>query len=160
MIWNRWVLSFQCPNPYWESGTEETFVIDTGSTGRGLLPELTKLKLRSATTFGVIEVDNQGDVPAYPIWTITGPLEDIVISDGTNSFAFEDNVLIGETITINTRTSEVTDQTGANRYAMLAAAPKLFRVPPGATTITISAVAGNLDSEVTLTYSPQFEVVH
>ena len=160
MIWNRWALSFQCPKPFWQSGTEETFTIDTSSTGRGLLPELTKLKLRSATTFGVINVDNQGDVPAFPIWEITGPLEDVVISDGTNSFAFEDNIADGEIITINTETGSVTDGTGANRYAMLASAPKLFRVPPGETTITVSAVAGSLDAEVTFTYSPRFEVVH
>jgi hypothetical protein len=43
---------------------------------------------------------------------------------------------------------------------MLASAPKLFRVPPGETTITVSAVAGSLDAEVTFTYSPRFEVVH
>ena len=160
MVWNRWVISFQCPKPFWQSGTEETFTIDTGSTGRGLLPELTKLKLRSATTFGVINVDNQGDVPAFPIWQITGPLESIVISDGTNSFSFATDVADGEVITINTETGAVTDATGANRYAMLAAAPKLFRVPPGETTITVSAVAGSLDAEVTFTYSPRFEVVH
>lgn len=159
-VWNRWVLSFQCPNPYWQSENEETFVIDTGSTGRGLLPDLTKLKLRSASTFGVIYVDNQGDVPAYPIWEITGPLDDITISDGTNSFSFAENVLAGEVIAIDTETASVTDATGANRYAMLAPAPKLFRVPPGETTITVSAVAGNLDAEVTFTYSPRFEVVH
>lgn len=160
MVWNRWVLSFQCPNPFWLSATEETFTIDTGSTGRGLLPELTKLKLRSATTFGVIEVDNQGDVPAFPIWEITGPLSDLVISDGINSFSFVDSVAGGEVITIDTEAGSVTDQTGANRYAILAPAPKLFRVPPGETTITVSAVAGSLDAEVTFTYSPRFEVVH
>lgn len=160
MVWNRWVLSFQCPNPFWQSENEETFVIDTGSTGRGLLPQLTKLKLRSATTFGAIDVDNQGDVPAYPIWEITGPLEGITISDGTNSFSFTDDVLAGETITIDTETGSVTDATGANRYAMLAPAPKLFRVPPGETLITVTAVAGDLNAEVTFTYSPRFEVVH
>lgn len=160
MVWNRWVISFQCPKPFWQSSTEESFVIDTGATGRGLLPQLTKLKLRSATTFGVIQVDNQGDVPAYPIWEITGPLNDIVISDGVNSFSFATDVAAGEVITIDTETGNVTDALGANRYSMLAAAPKLFRVPPGETTITVSAVAGSLDASVTFTYSPRFEVVH
>lgn len=160
MTWNRWAISLRCPKPFWQSESVETFVIDTGSTGRGLLPDLTKLKLRSATTFGVIYVDNQGDVPAFPIWEITGPLEDVVISDGTNSFSFAEDIESGEVITVNTETGAVTDATGANRYAMLAAAPKLFRVPPGETTITVSAVAGSLDAEVTFTYSPRFEVVH
>ena len=160
LIWNRWVLSFQCPKPFWQSDTEDSFVIDTTATGRGLLPQLTKLKLRSASTFGVINVDNQGDVPAFPIWEITGPLNNIVISDGTNSFSFDTDVIAGEVITINTEVGSVIDATGANRYSMLAAAPKLFRVPPGQTTITVLAVAGSLDASVTFTYSPRFEVVH
>ena len=160
LIWNRWVLSFQCPKPFWQSDTEDSFVIDTTATGRGLLPQLTKLKLRSASTFGVINVDNQGDVPAFPIWEITGPLNDIVISDGTNAFSFDTDVIADEVITINTEVGSVIDATGANRYSMLAAAPKLFRVPPGQTTITVLAVAGSLDASVTFTYSPRFEVVH
>lgn len=160
LIWNRWLLSFQCPTPYWESGTTEEFTVTTGNTGRGLLPQLTKLKLTSSQVFGVITVDNQGDVPAYPTWYLRGPLSDITITNGTQSFSLEENILDGETITINTETGEVTDDLGNNRYNILAPAPKLFRIPPGVSSVSINAVAGTTAAEARLEYSPLFEVVH
>jgi len=160
LIWNRWSLSFQCPSPYWESGTTEEFTVTTGNTGRGLLPELTKLKVTSSQVFGVITVDNQGDVPAYPTWYLRGPLSNITITNGTQSFSLDENILAGETITINTETGEVTDDLGNNRYSMLAPAPKLFRIPPGVSSVSINAVAGTPAAEARLEYSPLYEVVH
>lgn len=160
LIWNRWSLSFQCPSPYWESGTTEEFTVTTGNTGRGLLPELTKLKVTSSQVFGVITVDNQGDVPAYPTWYLRGPLSNITITNGTQSFSLDDDILAGETITINTETGEVTDDLGNNRYSMLAPAPKLFRIPPGVSSVSINAVAGTSAAEARLEYSPLYEVVH
>lgn len=160
LIWNRWALSFQCPTPYWESGTTEEFTVTTGNTGRGLLPELTKLKVTSSQVFGVITVDNQGDVPAYPTWYLRGPLSDITITNGTQSFSFDESIVAGETITINTETGEVTDDGGANRYSMLAPAPKFFRIPPGESSVSINAVAATNAAEARLEYSPLYEVVH
>lgn len=158
MIWNRWGLSFQAPNPFWQSSVQESFEIGTGSTGRGLLPELTKLKVSSSQTLGVVTVDNQGDVPAYPIWTISGPVTDLVISDGTNSFGFAE-ILPGVILTINTEDASVVDQFGENQYPLLEPAPKLFRLQPGVSTIS---VIGEADPgfSASLSYSPRYEVVH
>lgn len=159
-VWNRWLLSFQCPTPYWESGATEEFTVTTGNTGRGLLPQLTKLKVTSSQVFGVITVDNEGDVPAYPTWYLRGPLSDITITNGTQSFSLEESIDDGETITINTETGEVTDDLGNNRYSILAPAPKLFRIPPGESSVSINAVAATAEAEARLEYSPLFEVVH
>lgn len=160
LVWNKWVLSFQCPNPYWQSDALEEFSVTTGNTGRGLLPELTKLKVASSQVFGVITVDNQGDVPAYPVWFIRGPIEDVIISNGTQSFSFIEPVLPGETITVNTATGSVTDDLGTNRYSILGPAPKLFRIDPGVSSISVDGVAATLAAEVRLDYSPLYEVVH
>lgn len=160
LIWNRWALSFQCPSPYWESGIAEEFTVTTGNTGRGLLPQLSKLKVTSSQVFGVITVDNEGDVPAYPTWYFRGPLSDLTVTNGTQSFSFDVAILEGETITVNTETGSVTDDGGVNRYSDLAAAPKLFRIPPGESSISINGVAGNANAQARLEYSPLYEVVH
>ena len=160
LVWNKWVLSFQCPNPYWESDALEEFRVTTGNTGRGLLPQLSKLKVTSSQVYGVITVDNSGDVPAYPVWFIRGPISDVVISNGTQSFSFTETVADGETITVNTETGEVTDDLGTNRYSILGPAPKLFRIDPGVSSISVNGVAATQAAEVRLDYSPLFEVVH
>lgn len=160
LVWNKWVLSFQCPNPYWQSDALEEFRVTTGNTGRGLLPQLSKLKVTSSQVYGVITVDNEGDVPAYPVWYVRGPISDVVISNGTQSFSFTETVNDGETITVNTATGEVTDDLGTNRYSILGPAPKLFRIEPGVSSISVNGVAATQAAEVRLDYSPLYEVVH
>lgn len=155
----RWVLQLRAPNPFWISGIEEEFLIATGSTGRGLLPELTKMKLSSPNALGSITFVNAGDVQAFPIYEITGPLNNLEVKRGTQSFAFA-QVLAGETITIDTETASVTDQDGVNVYAKLSPAPKLFSLPPGESTVQVFGTALSGDFQVKMRYSPRFEVIH
>lgn len=158
MVWNRWTLSFQCPNPFWRSSITEEFTIGTGSTGRGLLPQLTKMKVSSSQTLGVVAVDNQGDVPAYPVWEISGPVTNLIVSNGSESFGF-DSILPGETLFVDTEAGTVINSEGDNFYAALKPAPKLFKLPPGASGISVTGLAdpGFLAK---LSYSPRYEVVH
>ena len=158
--WNKWALSFKCPNPYWQSDALEEFRVTTGNTGRGLLPNLSKLQVTSSQVFGVITVDNAGDVPAYPVWFIRGPISNVVISNGSQSFSFIESVADGETITVDTATGKVTDDLGTNRYSILGPAPKLFRIDPGVSSISVNGVAATAAAEVRLDYSPLYEVVH
>jgi hypothetical protein len=155
----RWVISLRAPNPFWLSGIEEEFSISTGSTGRGLLPNLTKLRVSSSSTLGVVTVVNAGDVSAFPVWRIAGPAKDLVIGNGTQSFGFAD-VFSGEVILVNTETGTVTNIDGENLYARLSAAPKLFSLPPGTTGLSVLGTDTDLDFNVRLTYSPRYEVVH
>jgi hypothetical protein len=160
LIFNRWVISFQAPQPYWESDVTEEFVVTSGNSGRGMLPQLSKLKLTSSQVYGIITVNNTGDVPAFPTWFVRGPISDVAISYGTQGFSFTEPIADGETITVDTNTGKVTDDLGTNRYNILGAAPKLFRVEPGVTSITVNGVAATSAAEVRLDYSPLYEVVH
>lgn len=160
MTWATWVFSFQAPNPFWQTAETQEFTIGSGITGRGLLPQLTKLKVSSSQTLGVITVTNSGDVPAFPIWRIRGPIEDFVASDGVNSFGFISEIFTGETITVDTGTGEVTDDLGQNRYNLLSPAPKLFHIQPGVSNLTVNGIANSLDAQVVISYSPRYEVVH
>lgn len=160
LIWCRWVLSIQCPDPYWQSTTVQQFTIGQAATGRGLLPELSKLKLSSSQALGVVLIDNTGDVPVFPRYRITGPVEELVVSSDLGEFSFAEAVDSGEVITINTATASVTDQTGANRYSMLNAAPKFFQLPVGSSTLTISGTGATEATSIDVYYQLKFEVVH
>jgi len=159
LTWCRWVISLRAPNPFWLSGLSEQFSISTGSTGRGLLPLLTKLRVSSSSTLGVVTVVNAGDVNAFPIWRITGPVQNLTIGNGQELFGFA-NVFSGEVITVNTENGSVTNADGENLYARLSAAPKLFSLPPGTTGLSVLGTDTDLDFNVLLTYSPRYEVVH
>lgn len=159
LIWNRWVISLQCPNPFWQSGILESFSIGSGGTGRGLLPQLSKLKVSSSSTLGVVAVNNAGDVPAFPTWTITGPVKNLVITNGIQQYGFS-QIFSGEVITVDTETATVTNADGENQYFRLDPAPKLFLLPPGTTGLNVLGDDIDLNFNVQLVYSPRFEVVH
>jgi len=159
-VWARWTLSLQAPQPYWQSSIIEQFTVTRGSTGRGLLPQFSKLRISSSQAIGTVLVNNTGDVPMFPRYQITGPITDLVISSNGSSFGFTDPILAGETININTETGEVTDETGANVYSLLTPAPKLFRIPVGESAILISGTDVTDDTRVDVFYAKRFEVVH
>lgn len=156
----KWVIQMQAPQPYWETSTSQSFSISTGNTGRGLLPKLSKLRVSSSQTLGVVTVNNTGDVDTYPKWVIRGPVTNVVVSNGSQSFSFPAPILGGVSYTVDTATGEVTDDGGANIYALLGSAPKLFSLPPGITTVSVTGTDATADTRITCLYSPRYEVIH
>jgi hypothetical protein len=160
VTWCRWVMSFRAPQPYWVSTSTESFSIRSGNTGRGLLPQLSKLRVSSSSSLGTVTVSSSADVEAYPVWTITGPVTSFTASNGTQTFSFPGVIVSGETLYVNTQTGEVTDNSGANAYARLGSAPKLFPIQPGVTTIEITGLSTDNDTRIVCDYALRYEVVH
>lgn len=158
--WCKWVMSFQAPTPFWESTTVQSFSVTSGNTGRGLLPQLSKLRVSSSQALGVVTVNNTGDVAAYPVWTVLGPVTSLQIDNGSQAFGFNAPVLAGQTITIDTETGLVTDDSGANRYGLLNSAPKLFALQPGSTSISVLGTEATSATRITCSYALRYEVVH
>lgn len=156
----RWVIQMQAPQPYWATVTSQSFTVGSGSTGRGLLPQLTKLKVSSSQALGVVNVNNPGDVATYPIWTLRGPVDFVTISNGIQSFTYDAPIADGSTVTINTESGEVTDQLGVNKYSNLAPAPKLFPLPPGLNSLNISGTGATASTVISCFYSPRYEIIH
>ena len=159
-VWCRWVLSLQAPQPYWQSTNVEQFTVTRGSTGRGLLPQLSKLRISSSQALGTVLINNTGDVAMFPTYRVIGPITDLEIASNGFKFGFNEPLLAGEIIYVNTETGEVYDEAGTNRYDILNAAPKLFRIPVGESAVLISGTDVTDDTRVDLYYSLRYEVVH
>ena len=159
-IWNKWVLSLQAPIPFWEKAQEVSFIIGEEPTGRGLLPQLTKLKVSSGQVLGDIEVNNVGDVESFAKWRILGPITNLEISNGTQGFTVPSTIAAGEILTIETATGRVYNEDGDNLYSLLGPAPKLFAIQPGQSTITVLGDDTTEETRVGFFYKPRFEVVH
>lgn len=156
----RWVIQMQAPQPFWESANTQSFTINSGSTGRGLLPQLSKLKVSSSQTLGVVSVSSDADVDVFPVWTIRGPVTGFRASNGSQAFSFNAPLASGETITIDTEAGTVVGDNGANRYSLLSAAPKLFPFKPGTNLIEVTGVDTDVDTYVSCNYALRYEVVH
>ena len=156
----RWVLSSQAPQPFWESLTLQTLQLTGGNTGRGLLPQLSKLKVSSSEALGEVTITSNADVEVYPLWTVQGPVTDFTVTDGTNSFVIEGVIALGETIIVDTENKTVVDGDGDNVYSLLGPAPKLFAFQPGETTLEITGTDTDDNTVVTAEYALRYEVVH
>lgn len=143
--WTQYVVSLYCPDP-WPTADEDTVLTYTTAD----LP-----------TFSMI---NQGEIDAYPIWTITGPC---AVASGANvttskSWTHAASLAAGESLTIDTRpaslrtTQQVYDDTGANRYSDLNPASALFWLAPGQNDLAATLTGTTSATEVELRYLARY----
>lgn len=159
--WIQWVLSFQAPDPYWTRTVSESYYLGAGATGRSLIPNLAEMRVSSSQAIGVLNIENSGDVPSYPRWQIQGPIDTITVTSGTGQvWSYEAPVLLGSTIHVDTYKGTVLDELGVNKYVNLGTAPKLFQIPAGVSSLTVSATGATGDTLISMFYQPRKEVVH
>ena len=160
-LWARWVLSMQCPEPFWTRDSSESYYLGTGVTGRSLIPNLAELRISSSQAIGEMNIENSGDVGAYPIWQVRGPVDSFTMTSQLGeSFSYVGTFSTATTITVNTKTGTVTDETGANRYSSLAPSPRLFKIPAGNSQLTVTATGADSDTLISMFYQPRKEVLH
>lgn len=160
-VFAEWVVVLQAPQPYWQSTTAATFSVTSGSTGRGLLPQLSKLKVSSSQALGTVTVNNTGDVQAYPVWTFYGPFSTVTVAPtGGSGFTYATAIASGDSITVDTYKGTVVNSAGVNQYANLGTAPKLFSLDPGTTDISVSGSGATTASVIVCNYYPRREVIH
>lgn len=86
---------------------------------------------------GEMTCTNNGDLPAYPLFTITGPVDFPIISDATTGLSFQINANLAstDTVTIDARTGVVTPSN-----VRLVGRP--FPLAPGANAIRFRSFSG------------------
>lgn len=159
------VVTLRAGDPYWTARYPVSRVITSSNSGRGLLEGVTalsKLRISGNSAAGPILFENPGDAKAYPIWTIAGP----IAGDATHNalqcigptgeqFVWNGTLASGETLTIDTKTAKVYDQSGANRYAELLPAPRLWSIPPNESQATVAAFGTTGGTRITATWFPR-----
>lgn len=158
--WAKLLLSFQAPDPYWQSVDTQTFSVTTGNTGRGLLPQLSRLRVSSSQALGLINVTNNSDVPIYPRFEIVGPVENLEVTLNGQGWKFTEAVTTGDIFVVDHENATVTGIGGVNRYDILDTTPKFFAFPPGTSSVLVTGTNADLNTSITCTYNLAFEVVH
>lgn len=157
------LMTLRSPSPYWSATDTQQYSLAAANAGRGLIKNapLTKLQISSAQTIGSVLVENDGDVDAFPVWNIRGPGTAFTATrqaDGA-TFTYDATITNVNPITIDAETKKVTDASDVNVYTNLSYAPKLFSIPPGASTIDIEMVGSDATSLVTFYFRPRYELV-
>ncbi|WP_406153569.1 phage tail family protein [Streptomyces anulatus] len=152
-----WFYSDRLQVAEWDFGQGDAFF------GASFLPLNLSQGFPSEVTLPVV---NPGDIEAWPVWEITGPVQSFNFTGpDKKSFAIDlqsgggDVVPTGRTLTIDTRPGYKTlkDDQGANYYPLLAANPQLWSVPAGKSTVSIKLVSGSGVAHVRMTLTPRYE---
>jgi hypothetical protein len=153
-----WPMTWQAPDPYWTSNEAIGFSVRS-EAGLTFLPELQELHVASSQALGTINIENPGDVAAFPTWTIQGPCTAVEITLDGVGFTYDETLIAGDTIVISSRAATVVDETGANKYSFLGSAPKLFTIPPGTSSVSITATGADSNTVISGYFNPRREVI-
>jgi hypothetical protein len=138
--------------PFWRAEQDISVEWATPTGRRPLLPILPLGPGAGALIGNTNPVTVAGQVPTYPVWYITGPIESIVFLDvGTGrTFTFTASVAGGDTWTIDTRPGRkgVFDQDGARQRSTLNPGADLFPLQPGVSAIQTTATGTDTGTKI------------
>jgi hypothetical protein len=151
-------LSFVAMDPFFRDANPVTLGLGT-AVGTPFIPFGAPLLTSASRVIGELELSNPGDADAYGVWTLSGPGGPFVVRSLTDGvgFTFATPLLDGEVVAVDTDAKTVTDATGANRYADLGPAPRLWAIPPGRSKAQVSVENSTGSSSVSLAFRPRWK---
>jgi hypothetical protein len=142
------VVSLRAPDP-WPTAPTQTITIWT-----------------AADVASPVSALNDGQLDAYPIWTITGPTTSISVFNNTTGkpWSLVFSLAAGKTVTVDTRPPTVRtdiairDSDLVNRYPALYPGSKVFGnwLPSGTNSLTITLAGYNSATRVQLAYLARY----
>lgn len=153
-------LAFTAYDPYWYdvSAISETFTTSAVAVFFPIFP----LRLTASQLVVDDSVTNNGDVDAWPVWTITGPGSSIkLVNLTTGQYIYFPDVALGndETIVIDTRPNikSVLLGDGTNMYPELDPASFLWSLRKGANAIRLEMTGANYaTSSLTISFYQRY----
>lgn len=146
------VLHFIAEQPYWQdvSDTSASWSVSTPATFFPIFP----LRLSSSEVFADVTVSNDGDVEAWPVWTVTGPGSSLALRNLTTGELLSSSATLlgGDTLTIDTRPGRktVTALSGSNQFSTLSSASTLWSFTRGSNSVRIELAGTTAASGVAL----------
>lgn len=156
----RAVVVFRAVDPYWYDAapTSRSFRASTpvNFLGDPFLP----IKLSSDSVLGTQTVVNDGDVEAWPMWTVAGPATSVLLENVTTGQQIDlpITLIAAQSVVIDTRPfrKTVRRNDGSNLYGSLTATSSLWPLGEGSTQIRTTVGGSTSDTFVTLVYSRRY----
>lgn len=150
---------FRAHDPYWYALSDEVDTFELGSSGTASWFPIFPLRLASSEVFADATIINTGDVDVWPVWTITGPGDTIVLRNFTTGALTTLPVALaaGETATIDTRErfKLVTHSNGNNLFPLLGDS-SLWPLQRGSNVIRVEMASATSASSVRLARKPRY----
>lgn len=147
---------FVATDPWWRDIGDSAVDFTVSSDPGAFFPMLFPWRLASSEVFAVALVENDGDVAAWPVWTVTGPGSDLVLGNDTTGerLALAHTFGPGESVTIDTQpgAKTVTTPDGSSLFSSLSPDSVLWALGAGATSVQVQFAGATAASRVALRY--------
>jgi len=152
------VVTLLCPTPYWRDAIDTVLPFDYDEGGSFLAP----YPHVSSATLGTTVVTNTGEVDAWPVWTVTGPLVAVTGTNETTGHSFQMTYTLGagQTLVITSDPPTASGPAGQNIISSLNwPAAYLWPLVPGDNTVSFSVSGAGIGTSVQLAYRNRYEGV-
>lgn len=153
------VLTLYAPDGYWSDVTPTT-VLRSYSPGVNFLSPFPSVS--SSQVIGNTTITNNGDVEAWPTWTVTGPMTALTATNNTTgrSFILTTTLLSGEQATITTFQPTVRGNSGQNLVGSLNwPTAYLWELIPGDNSVTFTVGGSGTGTKIQLDYYARYDGV-
>lgn len=153
----RPVLTLMCPEPFWASDELQSVTRSFAVGVPYLAPFPT---ITNSDALGDSIIQNPGDIDAWPDFTFTGPMTQMIATNNRSGDSFTVNYTLaaGETITITTNPPTVLGPNGENVAGALDfPTAVLWALKPGANAVTFTGNGVTTGSAVTLSFAARYE---
>lgn len=151
------VLTLYCPEGAWVDTEAISYTRVYSPPVSFLSPFLT---VSSAAVLGATTLDNTGDLPAWPVWNIAGPMTALIATNITTSQAFTltSTLTLGQTVTITTDRPTVRDNAGHNIVGSINwPTAQLWGLQPGLNDVNFQVTGAGAGTSITLAFNPRYE---
>lgn len=150
------VITFRAGDPYWTSSVATTQQIGGTTTASPFMANIMSMPVASSQAIGTIQLENTGDVPAYPVWTVYGPGDNFkAVSPSGETLWWKGSLTASQVLTVDSRYGTVKREDGSNQYGLLAPAPRFWAIEPGISTCTASLLNTTSASKITVAWKPR-----
>jgi hypothetical protein len=152
------VVTVRAHDPYWVSESVVNTVLGLPVPVEPFVGSWMKLPLVASQSFGRVQVNNAGDVRAYPTWTFHGPGNTLNLTAPTGeTMTWLGTLLAGQSLIVDMRSATVVDDAGANRFSQLVTAPNFWALAPGLSTISASMEDADYlsGSRIVMSFNPR-----
>jgi hypothetical protein len=152
--------TFLAHDPYWYA-VGDTAIVYTGDVETATFFPFFPLRLSAGSVFvDDNDVSNPGDMDAWPVWTISGPGSNVVITNLTSDLQISLNTTIsgGQSVTIDTRpgAKTVLNDDGTSLFPLLSPTSSLFPLVRGVNHIQVAMDSTSSTSSIRLAYRPRY----
>jgi phage-related protein len=150
-------LTLRCPDPFfYERETSAGWTLGGDSVpflGDPFLP----IGLDNSQVLGAAVIANDGDAHAYPIWTLTGPCDQVTVTTGATTWTVPDGLTDTETLVINARRGVKTCEiNGVSAWGRLSPGSVISTLAPGDNLLDVEAVAATADTTITVAWAERW----